>query len=499
MKNYFLCLFALIIPLFSSWECLWALPSSGLLIQNVSVISPHNFKVQKKRDVLIQGDRIQKIQKRILPTSNERVYDGQGLFLVPGLIDAHVHLKGIPGMALGDEEEYPELAKKYYQQLPKSYLYFGFTTVIDLAVVDRKFIDQFKSEPIRPDVYDCDGPLPIANGYPMVFLPEKTRFNWFWNFLYDEQQAKSIPTRFKKQDHTPEAAIKRVKQAGGICVKTFIEDGWGPNKWPLIPKKTMKEVLHHAHKRKLPVLAHANSYRAHKMALDLGVDVVVHGMWNWEKHDGKKWLSDNIREVLNGIVEKRIGFISTMRVMSGIRTVFDLKFLQDPNLKHVLPVALIQWYKTPEGQAFRKELIEEDPRKKDFKRALKLFNIPVRQGRKVVRYIARNKGHLLFGSDTPSSPTYGNPPGYNGYLELKAMAEAGVSLKKIFQAATLSNAKEFGLEKDFGSVEPQKAANLLLLKKNPLRSIKAYDSIEAVIVRGKLHNRSLFSAASRGS
>lgn len=40
---------------------------------------------------------------------------------------------------------------KYFKQLPRSYLYFGYTTLVDLAVVDHQVLDDFRQAPIRPD------------------------------------------------------------------------------------------------------------------------------------------------------------------------------------------------------------------------------------------------------------------------------------------------------------------------------------------------------------
>jgi imidazolonepropionase-like amidohydrolase len=51
-------------------------------------------------------------------------------------------------------------------------------------------------------------------------------------------------------------------------------------------------------------------------------------------------------------------------------------------------------------------------------------------------------------------------------------------------AATINNAKQFRIEKDYGTVEVGKIANLLLLESNPLDSVEAWSSIEIVILHG---------------
>jgi imidazolonepropionase-like amidohydrolase len=101
---------------------------------------------------------------------------------------------------------------------------------------------------------------------------------------------------------------------------------------------------------------------------------------------------------------------------------------------------------------------------------------------------------LLLGSDTPSSPTYGNQPGYDTYREMRAMAQSGVSLAAILQAATINNARQFRLEKDYGSVEVGKVGNLLLLTANPLESVRAWSMIDKVILRGQVIQRESLAA-----
>jgi imidazolonepropionase-like amidohydrolase len=114
----------------------------------------------------------------------------------------------------------------------------------------------------------------------------------------------------------------------------------------------------------------------------------------------------------------------------------------------------------------------------------------------VVAYLAAKNAKIILGTDTPSSPTLGNPPGYNGFLDMKRLHDFGLSLEELLKAATLRNAQTFHLDKDIGSVEVGKVANLVLLKKDPLKTVEAYDSIEAVIVHGKVVKRDLLRAAS---
>jgi len=110
---------------------------------------------------------------------------------------------------------------------------------------------------------------------------------------------------------------------------------------------------------------------------------------------------------------------------------------------------------------------------------------PLRRVRQVVAYLASQDANFVFGTDTPSSPSYGNLPGLNGYLEMKELQKAGMSLAQIFKAATISNAREFKMELQLGTIEPGKIANLVMMKKSPLESVDSYDSITTVWVHGR--------------
>ena len=70
-----------------------------------------------------------------------------------------------------------------------------------------------------------------------------------------------------------------------------------------------------------------------------------------------------------------------------------------------------------------------------------------------------------------------------------------MSLEQIFKAATISNAREFKLDSQVGTTEPGKIANLVLLRKSPLESVDAYDSIVTVWVHGMSMSRDSLAAS----
>jgi cytosine/adenosine deaminase-related metal-dependent hydrolase len=66
------------------------------------------------------------------------------------------------------------------------------------------------------------------------------------------------------------------------------------------------------------------------------------------------------------------------------------------------------------------------------------------------------------------------------------MAQGGMSPMRVLNAATLSGAKYLGLDKDIGSIEPGKLADLLVLDANPLENIRNTTSIRYTVANGRV-------------
>ena len=476
-------------------------PAPGLLITGATLLSPERSEPLENAWVGIREGRIAFVGAGALPPEARDLehLPAEGLYLIPGLVDGHVHLDSIPGMAFPQRQARGELVRAYLRQMPRSYLYHGFTTLVDLGAKEGQLHDLLGDAAAHPDLYGCGGSLPLANGYPMRFAPPEVRFDVFPNFLYDPRQVREIPARYSPEDHGPGAAVARVRAAAGRCVKTFVEDGFGlESSWPTPTVEILREVRDAAHGEGLPLAVHANSYDAYRTALDGGADILVHGLWTWDGHqaeDDGRTLPEAITALLDRLVEEGVASMPTLRVIAGDRALFDPGFLQDPALPRVLPAELVRWYGSEEGQWFGRQLLKGLPPDQATARAA--FDGHTAALRRVQRATARlseEGAPLLFGSDTPSGPSYGNPPGLNGYWELRAWAAVGIPLDRIFAAATLETAKAFGLEDRYGTVEAGKVANLLLLRDDPLQGIDAYDSIRTVILGGRPIDRADLSA-----
>jgi imidazolonepropionase-like amidohydrolase len=473
--------------------CGIAAPAAELRISNVTIVSPEQSAPRRNATVHIKDERIVSISDGTAAKARSavKVIDGTGLYLAPGLIDSHVHLSGVPGMPAEQQQAHPEIVADAEKQIPRSYLYFGFTGLFDLLSTPEQ-MRRWQKHETRPDTYFC-GSAPIQDGYPMSWAAKPQRYEHQPYMIIQRGEEAAAPPGFDPARHTPTAVVTRIKADGASCVKTFFEPGFGPQKNLPTPRPdTLHELISAAHAAGLPVFMHANSLIAQEAAVSAGVDVIAHGLWH--AADGA-----DINAVLDRILKANIGWQPTMQVLYGELDVFDPTYLANPTLKRVLPNSLIDWYRTPKGQGFRNDIASGlFPDEKDPAAALnraRVFYAPyLARNRNATAYLASRNARFLFGTDTPSSPTYANPPGLNGWMEMKRQTEAGLTPAQIFKAATLSNAAALGLEREVGSVQAGRIANLLLLRKNPAETVDAYDEIVTVILRGRVFDRAELAA-----
>jgi imidazolonepropionase-like amidohydrolase len=476
----------------ASPAAVWA--AADLQIEHVTIVSPERDGPMRDVRVRVHAGRITAISKAggpaMAPTKDMITIDGTGLFLAPGLIDSHVHLGGIPGMTPEQEAAHPDIAGAAQDQIPRSYLLSGFTSLIDLISTPQEMA-RWKSHATVPDTYFCGGAA-LMDGYPMNYAPKTERYQ-AWPYMLIESGSQA-PAGIDPAMHTPQAVISRMKADGAICVKTFFERGFGGARDLPVPRvETIREVVKAAHAAGMPVLMHANADEAQKFGLDAGIDIMAHGLWNWnQEHSKTSELTPGIKKILDDELAHNVGWQPTMQVLRGLTDLYSTSFLSDPRLARVLPANLIDWYRSSEGQWFLLE-VSRDAKWPDnvsageLERIVNLgFFTTLDRGKQATAYMIARRGRILFGTDTPSSPTFANPPGLNGWLEMHRLRDAGETAAQIFKSATLTNARALKLDRDIGTVQVGKRANLLLLQQDPAQTIEAYTGIVKVILNGRV-------------
>jgi imidazolonepropionase-like amidohydrolase len=463
----------------------------GTVIEDVTLISPERQAPLAHAAVVIREGRIAVIGTNLVAGPHAKRIDGRGRFLIPGLIDSHVH---VGDMTLVDDDAaaaHPELMQAYRAQLPRSYLAFGFTTLVDLNL-GKDTLSWYNAAPLHPNLYHCGPAVHTANGYGAQRLKDEAAANAA-NVVYETAQAKNWPANLDLREYTPARAVDRVVAAGGTCVKVFDEPGFGGVfHWPVPSAETLAALRAETRRRGLALVVHANAVESWRDAIAAHADVIAHGLWHWPGDRFASVPPPEALKVIRDAARAGVAVQPTSQVIYGELSIFDRSLLDDPRFAEAVPHALIAYLKTDEAKASAQALADQyrhafaaphPPASMDFATAMAVFPARVTA---TLRLMREENVKFVFGSDTPSGDGgIGNPPGLNGRFEISRWVEAGVPLARILRAATLDNALTFGLAADFGTIEVDKRANLLLLRENPLANVSAYDSIETIFLNGE--------------
>jgi len=83
---------------------------------------------------------------------------------------------------------------------------------------------------------------------------------------------------------------------------------------------------------------------------------------------------------------------------------------------------------------------------------------------------------------------HGQREGLGAHWEMWMMGQGGMSPMQVIRAATISGATYLGMDRDLGSLEPGKLADLLVLDANPLADIRNSTSIRYTVANGRVYD-----------
>lgn len=417
-----------------------------LAFVNVTVIPMAGDGVLKDQTVVIEEEKI----TRIGPTASIRIppnalrIDGRGKYLLPGLVDFHVHLRD-PGELL-------------------SYLAHGVTTVVhlsgpmgnvpDIAALRRKIAaGEIQGSNVYTTGRILDGNPPINPGVSTaISTPEEARL-----------------------------AVEEQYRAGVDFIKVYNN----------LSSDLLRAVVEAADQRGLAVIGHIprrdGRPQALQTALIAGLDVIAHGeefFFTYFYGDADSLLARNltpqpdrskIPSVVRLVRESGTAVIPNLSFVAMTRRQLDDldEVLSDPEARYLPPNVIAMWR---EQNPTRRKDLESFSLRERAKYAFLKELIPALQAGGVL---------LLLGTDS-SAP--GMFPGKSAHLELRELVEAGLTPYQALATGTRS-AGQFikghvrGAD-SFGTVSVGERADLLLLEANPLSDINNMSQIAGVTVRG---------------
>jgi len=416
----------------------------ALVLRGGTIFDSRRGLLLPDQTIVIRGDRIENVgprQSLLKISRGASVIDARGKFIIPGLIDAHVHLVHQLGDAhlTGDE-------------ILPMFLAAGVTTIRDAGdtAIPQKIIARYaEAHPDScPRVFLCS---PLIDGTP----PVHRDIGWS---LTD-----------------PEA------------VPAFVEDmaKWGVTTLKIYAKTERnvgQRVIEEGHKRGLVVTAHLGPYRAQDAVAD-GIDCLEHiwSVFNYiipeevrrtPDHRASLDLTNSMaRELIASLAQRRVMVDPTLAVFRNMILLNDLESVnQHPDNAHA-PARLRQHWDNYRRRA-NLDPATREVRRGEFLKYQELTGMLYRAG-----------VPILAGTDTPEPYV---PPGFSLLQELEMFVEAGLPPSAALQAATINNATALRQESHLGSIEPGKLADLVILSADPTADIRNVRRIKKVIRGGNI-------------
>ncbi|WP_213619503.1 amidohydrolase family protein [Paenibacillus sp. J22TS3] len=169
--------------------------------------------------------------------SIEQTVDGGGHTLIPGLIDAHIHLSEDTGVL-------------------KNAAHWGITTLLDMATTDPRLVDSQRNLAGLPDIRSPYHPASAAGGPSVLRMgfPE---------------------TSIVARPEDAEAFVERQVSFGADYIKLILEDP-ALNPDTALTPAAAAAIIRAAHRRDLRTFAHAPNVGSFEIGIEAGVDVLTH-------------------------------------------------------------------------------------------------------------------------------------------------------------------------------------------------------------------------------
>ena len=428
-----------------------------LVLRNATVVDTIGKELKPNSTVVIRGNRIEDIAwSASIDDPDSKVIDCEGKYLLPGLMDMHVHLHY--GHHTGPSQENPTpnfLPKNEEAGLISrlhSFLYCGVTSIYDAGNVAEQIFslrDAERSERmVSPRIF-CAGSIVTCPGGHGSQL---------------STHIASLPMdETKLADH--------LAKNPDIVKVTYDEHNWGIR--PLIPIlsiETLRGIVDYCHSKKFRVTAHVSNELRAREAVSCGVDALAHPVIQSPVTSEFVWL----------LSVKKIPVVSTLAIGERYSRLADHPEYLDQTL-----------YKDCMEESERLELKTEESNKQKANRWATWMKTMTPVAQDNLRRLVEAGAVVATGTDLSFGPDY--------HRELELLQDGGVAPMDIIVAATQGSAAFLGKEKEMGAIRIGYLGDLLLVEEDPTKDIRNLQKISVVIKDGRVVDRSKLSLPVNGA
>jgi imidazolonepropionase-like amidohydrolase len=429
--------------------------SAVAVIQGATVITGTGSPAIRNAAIVIENGRIRDIGPRneVKVPNNAQVTDARGKWVIPGLIDAHVHFSQSGGLYtrpdiidLRSRRSYEKEMEWIKQRLPftfERYLLSGITSVVDCGGPMWNFeMRDIASRTKRAPRVAAAGPL-IS-----TFLPPTT--------ATDDPDIVKPNSPAQARD-----MVRRQLEKRPDLIKLW----WIRQPGDDLDKQAeiMAAAVEESKSRGVRVAVHATELDTAKAALRAGADILVHSV------------SDRLidTEFINMVKNRDILYMTTLWVEDGYRSVLNQQVsLNDIEQKVGDPEVIATW--SDLAKIPPKEIPGGIPR------------IPAAPKRPVAYdnlMLLESAGVRIVGATDAGN--IGTLHGPALHREFELMAAAGMRPSDIIVSATKNAAAVMGRQADVGTLEKGKFADLVILDSDPAADIKNTRKIFKVMKAGE--------------
>jgi imidazolonepropionase-like amidohydrolase len=415
------------------------------VFEHVTLIEGTGAPPRPLTTVVVAGDRIAAVGPDgsvELPAGARRI-DGTDRYLIPGLMDMHLHLIGGGAWQASSAQSDQLLDFSVGVGALQGYLYFGFTSVYD-AGNEPDFILPLRARERSGEIL---APRIFATGQLLSYPGS-------WSVGYAGIGVRDWPQTRRDLD----LQLSRKPDVQKITYESF---GVGPNPLiPSLPAGLMKNMIAYLHEQGVRTTVHISNEAMAREAIAAGADSLAHV-------PGVGVISAGFAQL---VAERKIPIQTSLAVFDEIAQLQQgVDFLRTPAYAATVTAA------------------EIPAREKSRQRYLKLgwpqwFQTILPYAQRNLRMIHDAGGVLVLASDRTFAPA--------ALREMELVAAAGIDPLDVLTMATLNGAKFLGLERELGSIEPGKLADLVLLSADPSRDIRNVQQIELVMKGGRIIDRS---------